>query len=444
MKVKCLSILLAAVMLLAFFPFALAPANAEENEIDAITVTVTPPSAGTGSTNAKESVTVTGEGIASYSASWQDHTGHRTWEPETLDFKEGDTYYGVITVNPAEGRTFKKGAAHELDIDACDYTFGGKLTIDGAALYNNKANIRSEATPQYMKIWITVTATAAIKCAVTFDPGTGKGAMEPAEVNAGDTYELPACTFTHANTGRAFYMWDVGGELYEPGVKITVNGDTLVTAVWKYTGASTTVDNAVDKSTTEVAGALTLTDTRTGETTNATVYDETASSSFIDPSTPTVNAMIEEAQAVLAEKAGEKAGGDALTTVKEGVENLKVAKFEDNRTFTYSYLKDEAGDYYQALTIEGTYYKIWLYTVVLEAEYTSPAGVKPGDVDQNGKIETKDARLALRQAIDLEHFEPGSPAFLAGDVTKDGTVGTDDARFILRHAIGLIDTDIEW
>ena len=52
MKVKCLSILLATVMLLALFPFAPAPANAQENEIDAVTVTVMPPSACTGSTDA--------------------------------------------------------------------------------------------------------------------------------------------------------------------------------------------------------------------------------------------------------------------------------------------------------------------------------------------------------------------------------------------------------
>ena len=412
-------------------------------EIARITLGVTPPSAGTGSTDAKSKITVTADGIAETYATWKTFTGYSSDEPTQLDFVEGRTYYGVITLIAAEGYHFKKGEGHSLDIDACDYTFGGKLTIDGAALYNNKANIRSTAEPQYMKIWITVTATAAAKCAVTFDPGTGTGTMEPATVNAGETYELPACTFTHANAARAFYMWDVGGELYEPGVKITVNEDTVVTAVWR-DKSPVAIDQSVDKSTSEVLAVLTLTDKRTGETITETVFDETAASSFANPSTPTVTAMIEEAQAALAQKAGEKAGGNALTTLKEETSEPKAGKVADNRTYKSAYLKDEAGDYYQMLTVEGSFSMTWVYTVILEAEYTSPAGVKPGDVDQNGEVETTDARLALRQSINLEHFEPGSPAFVAGDVNKDGNVGTDDARFILRHAIGLSDPEIDW
>ncbi len=68
----------------------------------------------------------------------------------------------------------------------------------------------------------------------------------------------------------------------------------------------------------------------------------------------------------------------------------------------------------------------------------------PGDVDGNGKVETTDARLALRRAIGLETYVKGSAAFFACDVTKDGKVGTDDARFILRHAVGLSDPQIAW
>ncbi len=70
--------------------------------------------------------------------------------------------------------------------------------------------------------------------------------------------------------------------------------------------------------------------------------------------------------------------------------------------------------------------------------------VLPGDVDGNGKIETKDARLALRCSIGLEKYEAGSPEYLACDVTKDGKVGTDDARFILRKSVGLKDPEITW
>ena len=67
-----------------------------------------------------------------------------------------------------------------------------------------------------------------------------------------------------------------------------------------------------------------------------------------------------------------------------------------------------------------------------------------GDVDQDGDVDTSDARMALRQAIGLEHYAQGSPEFMAADVDQNGMVETKDARFILRHAIGLPDPQIAW
>ena len=78
-----------------------------------------------------------------------------------------------------------------------------------------------------------------------------------------------------------------------------------------------------------------------------------------------------------------------------------------------------------------------------ETVKTGPT-VVPGDVNGNGKVETADARLALRRAIGLEKYPEGSVEFLACDVTGDGSVGTNDARFILRRAIGLQDPGIVW
>ena len=77
---------------------------------------------------------------------------------------------------------------------------------------------------------------------VSFAPGTGTGSMASVTVNAGDSYTLPACGFTHANPERAFYKWVVGSEFKDPGDAITVSADTTVTAKWKYT-TSPTVDN---------------------------------------------------------------------------------------------------------------------------------------------------------------------------------------------------------
>ena len=71
-------------------------------------------------------------------------------------------------------------------------------------------------------------------------------------------------------------------------------------------------------------------------------------------------------------------------------------------------------------------------------------GLKLGDVDGNGKVETADARLALRQSIGLEKYAEDGNAYKACDVDKNGKVETSDARFILRHAIGLTDKGILW
>ena len=67
-----------------------------------------------------------------------------------------------------------------------------------------------------------------------------------------------------------------------------------------------------------------------------------------------------------------------------------------------------------------------------------------GDVDGSGKVDTADARLALRQSIGLEHYTAGSREFKACDVDKNGKVETKDARYILRKGIGLPNTDIGW
>ncbi len=60
-----------------------------------------------------------------------------------------------------------------------------------------------------------------------------------------------------------------------------------------------------------------------------------------------------------------------------------------------------------------------------------------GDVNRDGKLNTSDARLALRGAIGLEAYKKGSEEYTAADIIADGVLGTDDARLILRIAVGL-------
>lgn len=84
---------------------------------------------------------------------------------------------------------------------------------------------------------ITVTGNMTVKAlwkdakapvTITFDAGGGTGTMTAATVNKGDTYVLPANSFT-APEGKEFDKWDKGAI----GASITVNENTTVTAQWK-------------------------------------------------------------------------------------------------------------------------------------------------------------------------------------------------------------------
>ena len=73
-----------------------------------------------------------------------------------------------------------------------------------------------------------------------------------------------------------------------------------------------------------------------------------------------------------------------------------------------------------------------------------PAGyVRLGDVDFDGSITAADARLALRRAVELENYAPGSKAFIAANVDRDADVTAADARKILRAAVELENPN-EW
>ena len=89
---------------------------------------------------------------------------------------------------------------------------------------------------------ITVNADTTVKAlwkqkppvtyTVSFDKNGGSGTMADVTKNAGETYTLPACTFT-APTGKEFKAWEVGGVEKAPNDSITVNANTTVKAIWK-------------------------------------------------------------------------------------------------------------------------------------------------------------------------------------------------------------------
>ena len=74
--------------------------------------------------------------------------------------------------------------------------------------------------------------------------------------------------------------------------------------------------------------------------------------------------------------------------------------------------------------------------VSAQAKFTTLAEYIRGDVDGNKKVETTDARIALRVAAQLDPALTGT-AFAAGDMDNDSKISTTDARRILRIAAHL-------
>ncbi len=75
----------------------------------------------------------------------------------------------------------------------------------------------------------------------------------------------------------------------------------------------------------------------------------------------------------------------------------------------------------------------WSEFVKKVLDYTYAMNHK-GDIDMDGKVTTKDARLALRAAVGLAKLT--GPQALAADTDGDGKVTTKDARAILKKSVG--------
>ena len=71
---------------------------------------------------------------------------------------------------------------------------------------------------------------------IQFSSGSGSGAsgtMSPLTVPCGQSFTVPACTFTPPS-GKVFSRWSVtGGKYYQPGDVITPNSDMLLVAEWR-------------------------------------------------------------------------------------------------------------------------------------------------------------------------------------------------------------------
>lgn len=89
------------------------------------------------------------------------------------------------------------------------------------------------------------------------------------------------------------------------------------------------------------------------------------------------------------------------------------------------------GDYYfiaNFVNIKGVMLKL-----------TIPGSYTIGDIDNDGKVTSKDARLALRASAKLENLS--QTQILAADINHDGQLHADDARILLRIAAQIEDIE---
>ena len=154
----------------------------------------------------------------------------------TLIVNKGNVKYKVSLV-PGEGKgenivkDFAKGSTYTLP--ECDFTAPEgqvfKAWLVGDKEYKPQTTIKIENETEIKAIWqakqietVTVTLVA--------NNDTDKTIVK--EVKKGTDYTLPTCDFT-APDGQVFKAWEVAGEEKAVGNKITVNGDTEITATWK-------------------------------------------------------------------------------------------------------------------------------------------------------------------------------------------------------------------
>ncbi len=116
---------------------------------------------------------------------------------------------------------------------------------------------------------------------------------------------------------------------------------------------------------------------------------------------------------------------DALTLDKTGKATLTVTG-------------DMPGAANLTFTLEGTKLKTAAAVTVPMPESSSEPDFTPGDVNNDGKVGSDDARLALRASVKLEpEITAGSASYKAADYNNDGTVKSEDARAILRVSVKL-------
>lgn len=148
-------------------------------------------------------------------ATWKDIMVSVSFDPgegigsmDQVDLVKGSTYkLPECIFETPENKEFKA-----WEVNGKEKAVGDEITIDG----------NTEVTALWKDIMFKVSLV----------PGEGKGETIAKEVKKGTDYTLPECDFT-APEGQVFKAWKIGDKEYNPQEKITIDGETVITAIWQ-------------------------------------------------------------------------------------------------------------------------------------------------------------------------------------------------------------------
>ena len=112
-----------------------------------------------------------------------------------------------------------------ITLSVKDIEVGGTITAtakDNGGLEGDTDKLDSDPATKTLE-----TAT------VSYDANKGTGEMTGKTVNKGAKYEILSNAFKAPSDKQEFKTWEVDGKEVAPGTEITVNGDTVVKAIWK-------------------------------------------------------------------------------------------------------------------------------------------------------------------------------------------------------------------
>ena len=175
----------------------------------------------------------------------------RTW-------KIGETEYAAGVEITVKENTTIQAVWQDIEVTVSYSPNGGSGSMDSATMKKgSKYAVLPNAftapdDTQEFKTWevdgqevapgteITVDKDTTVKAVwqkiqvnVTYDANGGGGTMTGATVDKGSNYTVLPNTFTAPDDTQEFKAWEVNGQEVAPGTEITVDGDTVVKAVWK-------------------------------------------------------------------------------------------------------------------------------------------------------------------------------------------------------------------